>query len=102
MKLDALSAAFEGPEIYIKRDDLTGFAFGGNKSRKLEYIVGDAIAKKADTIITWGSPQSNWCLQTAAAARKFGIRPVLVLFQHGATSPAPDGNLLLDRVLDAG
>src|SRR5512135_413337 len=80
-RLDRLSAELGGPAIYIKRDDLTGLAFGGNKSRKLEYILGDLLAKKADAVITWGSFQSNWCMQTAAAARMFGVMPVLVLFK---------------------
>jgi D-cysteine desulfhydrase family pyridoxal phosphate-dependent enzyme len=101
MKMEALSHAFGGPEIYFKRDDLTGLGFGGNKSRKLESIIGDALAKKCDTIITWGSAQSNWCLQTAAAARKFGIRPLLVLFNKTGSPPPQDGNLFLDLVLEA-
>lgn len=100
-KLERLSAALGGPSIYIKRDDLTGLAFGGNKSRKLEFIVGDMLAKKADAVVTWGSLQSNWCLQTAAAAREFGIRPVLILFKTYDLEPGLDGNLLLDAILDA-
>jgi D-cysteine desulfhydrase family pyridoxal phosphate-dependent enzyme len=100
-KLPNLSAALGGPSIYIKRDDLTGLAFGGNKSRKLEFILSDMLAKKADVVITWASLQSNWCMQTAAAARKFGIRPVLVLFKTNDAQPGPDGNLLLDYILDA-
>jgi len=80
MKLENLCKELGGPNIYIKRDDLTGLAFGGNKSRKLEYIIQDVLDKKADTIITWAGLQSNWCLQTAAASRKFGITPILVLF----------------------
>ena len=101
IKLEALSRAFGGPEIYVKRDDLTGLAFGGNKSRKLEYIMGDALAKKADSVITWGSVQSNWCLQTAAASRKLGIKPILVLFKNDVESQALEGNLLLDRILES-
>src|SRR4030065_523921 len=79
-KLERLSARLGGPEIYVKRDDLTGLAFGGNKSRKLEFIVRDMIDKKADVVITWAGLQSNWCLPTAAAARTFGIKPILILF----------------------
>jgi D-cysteine desulfhydrase family pyridoxal phosphate-dependent enzyme len=100
-KLERLSAALGGPTIFIKRDDLTGLAFGGNKSRKLEFIMGDMLAKNADAVITWASLQSNWCMQTAAAAREFGIRPVLMLFKTNDFEPGPDGNLLLDTILDA-
>lgn len=100
-KLESLSKALKGPEIFIKRDDLTGLAFGGNKSRKLEYIISDALAKKADVIITWASVQSNWCLQTAAASRKFGIKPLLILFRTYDLPDEKDGNLLLDFILDA-
>jgi len=80
-KLENLSQALGGPEIFIKRDDLTGLALGGNKSRKLEFIIHDVLDKGADVIITWASLQSNWCLQTAAAARKFVITPILILFK---------------------
>jgi D-cysteine desulfhydrase family pyridoxal phosphate-dependent enzyme len=100
-KLENLTAALGGPTIYVKRDDLTGLAFGGNKSRKLEFIVRDMLDKRADVVITWASLQSNWCLQTAAAARKFGIKPVLVLFRTYDLDPGYDGNLLLDYILDA-
>ena len=100
-KLENLTQLLQGPEIYIKRDDLTGLAFGGNKSRKLEFIIHDALDKKADVIITWASVQSNWCLQTAAAARKFGIKPVLILFKTYDLPDEYDGNLLLDFILDA-
>lgn len=85
----------------MKRDDLTGLAFGGNKSRKLEFILPDVLAKKADVIITWASLQSNWCLQTAAAARKLGLRAVLVLFKTYDLPDEWDGNLLLDFILEA-
>jgi len=100
-KLGNLTHDLGGPDIYIKRDDLTGLAFGGNKSRKLEYIIADALKKKADTIITWASLQSNWCLQTAAAARRFGIAPILILFRTYDLPDLYDGNLLLDFLLDA-
>ncbi|MFP4082517.1 MAG: D-cysteine desulfhydrase family protein [Candidatus Aminicenantes bacterium] len=100
-KLENLSRRLGGPEIYIKRDDLTGLAFGGNKSRKLEFIIQDALSRKADVIVTWASVQSNWCLQTAAAARKFGIKPVLLLFKTYDLPEEYDGNLLLDFILDA-
>jgi L-cysteate sulfo-lyase len=101
MRLESLSKEMGGPNIYIKRDDLTGLAFGGNKSRKLEYIIQDVLDKKADAIITWAGLQSNWCLQTAAAARKFGIAPILVLFDVYDLPSEYDGNLLLDFILEA-
>ena len=101
VKLENLSEELGGPNIYIKRDDMTGLAFGGNKSRKLEYIMQDVLDKKADTIITWAGLQSNWCLQTAAAARKFGITPVLILFNVYDLPAEYDGNLLLDLILSA-
>jgi D-cysteine desulfhydrase family pyridoxal phosphate-dependent enzyme len=100
-RLDRLSARLGGPEIYVKRDDLTGLAFGGNKSRKLEFIVGDMLEKKADVVVTWGSFQSNWCMQTAAAARTFGLKPILVLFKPAEQPATADGNVLLDVLLDA-
>ncbi len=100
-KLERLSARLGGPEIYIKRDDLTGLAFGGNKSRKLEFIIADMLQKKADVVITWASLQSNWCMQTAAAARTFGIKPILMLFKPADQPATADGNVLLDVILDA-
>lgn len=87
------------PRIYIKRDDLTGLAFGGNKSRKLEYLVADAIAHQASVLITEGSVQSNHARLTAAAAAVTGLKSVLVLDAgHGAET---QGNLLLDRMMGA-
>lgn len=100
-KLENLSQALGGPDIYMKRDDLTGLAFGGNKSRKLEFIIQDALRKKADVIITWASVQSNWCLQTVAAARKFGIEPILLLYKTYDLPEEYDGNYLLNYILDA-
>ncbi len=93
-----LSERLHGPEIWIKRDDQTGLAGGGNKTRKLEYLLAAAQAEGADTLITGGAPQSNHCRQTAAAAARAGLRCVLVL----SGSPAPvSGNILLDRLLGA-
>lgn len=100
-KLENLSRLVGGPEIYIKRDDLTGLAFGGNKSRKLEFIIQDILNKKADVVITWASLQSNWCLQTAAVAKRFGIKPILILFETYELPSEYDGNLLLDYILEA-
>jgi len=100
-KLERLTAELGGPEVWIKRDDLTGLALGGNKSRKLEYIIADALAKKADVVVTWGATQSNWAMQTAAAASKCGLRPVLVLFKSYDLPPEIDGNVLLNVILNA-
>ena len=101
MKLENLTNELGGPNIYIKRDDMTGLAFGGNKSRKLEFIMQDVLDKRADAIITWAGLQSNWCLQTAAAARKFGITVILILFNVYDLPEEYDGNLLLDLILNA-
>lgn len=94
---NALGAS--SPHIFIKRDDLTGLAFGGNKARKLEYLVADALAYGATALITEGAAQSNHARMTAAAARLAGLRCVLVLdARHGS---AVVGNLLLDHLLGA-
>jgi len=100
-KLEKLTAELGGPQIYIKRDDLTGLAFGGNKSRKLEFIIPDILKKKANVVVTWASLQSNWCMQTAAVARMFGIHPILILHRSYDLPPEYDGNLLLDYILGA-
>lgn len=86
-------------KLLIKRDDQTGLAFGGNKTRKLEYLLGDARAKGARTLITRGATQSNHCRQTAAAAARFGFDCVLVL--TGSSPVRSTGNLLLDQLLNA-
>jgi D-cysteine desulfhydrase family pyridoxal phosphate-dependent enzyme len=95
-----LSAALDGPRILIKRDDLTGLALGGNKTRKLEYLIADAWEQGATVVITTGAVQSNHCRQTAAAARIAGMRCVLVLSSADADPPV-QGNLLLDYLLGA-
>jgi len=100
-KIKRPSTAPAGGDLFIKRDDLTGLAFGGNKGRKLEYIVADAVAKGAGTIVTWGGIQSNWCLQTAAAAARVGVRAVLVLLVKPGSPTIDDGNLLLDHLCGA-
>jgi D-cysteine desulfhydrase family pyridoxal phosphate-dependent enzyme len=100
-EMKTLTEKFEGPKLYIKRDDLTGLAFGGNKARKLEYIFADVLAKKSDSIVTWASVQSNWCRQTAAAARVVGIKPILVLSKRDESPVYPDGNHLLDLLMGA-
>ena len=85
--------------LYIKRDDLTGLAFGGNKVRKLEFLVAEALALKAGTLITTGAIQSNHCRQTAAAAAKFGLNCTLVLV--GEKPERTTANLLLDHLFGA-
>ncbi len=87
------------PLLLVKRDDQTGLASGGNKTRKLEYLMAQALTEEADTVLTVGAPQSNHCRQTAAAAARAGLRCVLVL---GGNAPRLEGgNLLLDRLLGA-
>jgi D-cysteine desulfhydrase family pyridoxal phosphate-dependent enzyme len=85
----------------MKRDDQTGLAFGGNKARKLEFIMADAREQGADTVVTWAGVQSNWCRQVAASAARLGMRAILVLLKRPGLPVGEDGNLLLDRVLDA-
>lgn len=97
----ALSARLAGPRIFIKRDDQTGLAFGGNKGRKLDFIMADVLKKKADVVITWGGVQSNWCRSVAAATRKLGIQPILVLSKRPGLPAEYDGNLLLDYIFAA-
>jgi len=98
-KLDRLSAELGGPQIWTKRDDQTGLATGGNKTRKLEYLVAAALAEGADTLITVGPRQSNHARQTAAAAAKYGLRAVLVL--SGDDPGEWNGNLLLGDLVGA-
>ncbi len=102
--LPNLSAELGGPQIWVKRDDCTGLATGGNKTRKLEFVMADAIEKGADTIVTVGAVQSNHVRQTAAAACKLGLS-CEVLLEHRLTDPsdnyANSGNVLLDRIFGA-
>ncbi|PKL82467.1 MAG: D-cysteine desulfhydrase family protein [Ignavibacteriae bacterium HGW-Ignavibacteriae-3] len=98
-ELKRLTEKLHGPKIFIKRDDLTGLAFGGNKTRKLEFFIGDALSKGCDTIITGGAEQSNHCRQTAAACAVSGLECHLVL--GGSEPEIPQGNLLLDKLLGA-
>ncbi len=98
-ELSHLGRELDRPRLFAKRDDLTGLANGGNKTRKLEFSVADALTQDADTLITVGAAQSNHCCQAAAAAARLGLRCILVL---GGTSPESwNGNLLLDSVLGA-
>ncbi|UCG04171.1 MAG: D-cysteine desulfhydrase family protein [Candidatus Heimdallarchaeota archaeon] len=96
--LTRLSTHLGGVKVFIKRDDLTGVAFGGNKNRKLEFLLADAKRKKADVIVTEGALQSNHCLQTAACSAKLGFECELVL--SGNIPEFITGNLLLDQILD--
>jgi D-cysteine desulfhydrase family pyridoxal phosphate-dependent enzyme len=97
--LPNLSRHLGGPRIVMKRDDCTGLATGGNKTRKLEFLVGDALARGVDTLITEGGMQSNHCRQTAAAAAAARLACVLVM-QRGRHTEVT-GNLLLDQLLGA-
>ena len=96
-ELTRLSAALCGPRILVKRDDQTGLAFGGNKTRKLEFLVAEARTQGAKTLITAGAVQSNHCRQTAAAAARFGFDCILVL--AGAPPEKSSANYLLDQLL---
>ena len=97
--LPRLSRKLAGPELAIKRDDQTGLAFGGNKTRKLEYLLGDALTKKADMVLSTGAAQSNHCRQTAAAAARVGLDCTLVLV--GPKPESVSANYFLDLMLGA-
>lgn len=88
-----------GVEIYCKRDDLTGFGCGGNKVRKLEFLVHDALRQGCSTLVTCGSNQSNWCRMTAAVGAANGLATHLVL--GGGEPPRATGNLVLNSILGA-
>ena len=98
LKLERLSTEL-GVELWIKRDDLTGLLETGNKIRKLEFLVGEAFARSADTLITCGTLQSNCCRTVAAVTARLGMKAILAL--KGAPPEEYDGNLLLDRLLGA-
>ena len=95
-----LTEALGGPRIYVKRDDMTRLAFGGNKARQLEFLFADILDKGADTVVAGAYTQSNWCRQITAAACKLGLDASLVLL-HGEKGPLPQGNLLLDHLMGA-
>ena len=97
--LPRLSRLLGGPQLFIKRDDLTGLGMGGNKTRKLEYLAADALAEGAKTLITTGAVQSNHCRQVAAAAAKLGLDCQLIL--AGDEPGEAQGNLLLDKLSGA-
>ena len=93
------SKVLDGPRLFVKRDDCTGLGLGGNKIRKLEFLMGEALELKADTVITTGGVQSNHARQTAAVAGKLGMEAILLL--RGEEPEEVRGNLLLDRILGA-
>ena len=101
-KMENLTKTLGGPQIWIKRDDCTGLASGGNKTRKLEYLVADALEKGADTLVTQGATQSNHVRQTAAAARKLGMK-CHALLERRVTNQGDQyeqtGNVLFDDML---
>lgn len=99
--MDRLSEELGGPRLWVKRDDCTGLSSGGNKTRKLEFLMADAAEKGADTIITQGATQSNHARQTAAAAAKLGMAcHILLEDRTGSNDPnyILNGNVLLDRL----
>ena len=102
--LPRLTKHLGGPNVYVKRDDCTGLGTGGNKTRKLEFLMADAIKKKADLIITQGAVQSNHARQTAAAAAKIGMKCELVFEKRVAdatTAYKESGNVFLDKLFGA-
>jgi len=98
---ERLTEAWQGPRIWIKRDDLTGFGLSGNKVRKLEFHFAAARDAKADTVITCGAVQSNHSRSTALAAARLGFRSILVLRKGGEDPPVLEGNYLLDLLSGA-
>ncbi len=103
--LERLSRHLDGPRIWVKREDLTGLGFGGNKLRKLDYVLHDAIAEGADTLVSGGVVQSNSQRQVAAAAAKLGLDCHLVVYHGRVEPPSEDyersGNALLNRLYGA-
>lgn len=100
-RLDRLSAYLDGPEVWIKRDDFLGFFPGGNKTRKLEFLMADALEKGADAVITCGAPQSNHCRLTLAAARKEGMECHFLIEERvpGTYSERASGNMFLFQLM---
>jgi D-cysteine desulfhydrase family pyridoxal phosphate-dependent enzyme len=101
-KLENLSKKYNA-SLYMKRDDLSGPEFGGNKIRKLEFLLADAINKKAEYVFTYGAHQSNHCRETVAACRKLGLKPVIYLLYLGSSDKPSEyrGNLFLDKIMGA-
>jgi L-cysteate sulfo-lyase len=98
-----LTRALGGPQLWVKRDDCTGIATGGNKNRKLEFLMGEALAQGATHVVTQGAVQSNHVRQTAAVAAKLGLKCSAVLEHRIVTNDTDyrdNGNVLLDRLMD--
>ena len=98
MEAPRLSAKLGGPQIFIKRDDLTGLTMGGNKARSLEFLMTEAKDMGADIVVAVGPQQSNWLCNVSAAARKLGMEVILFLLKG---NDKVQGNLLLDKLLGA-
>ncbi len=102
--MERLTEVLGGPKLWVKRDDCTGLATGGNKTRKLEFLMGDALAQGADTVITQGAVQTNHGRQTAAIAAKLGLK-CIILLEDRVDTDDPDyhrnGNVFLDRMFGA-
>ena len=96
-QMPRLSKVLAGPRLFVKRDDMTDLAYGGNKARKLEFLFDDAKNRGADVMISVGAVQSNCACMVASASRRLGMKPVLVLV--GKEPEVADGNLLLDKLL---
>jgi L-cysteate sulfo-lyase len=102
--MEGLTRALGGPRLWIKRDDCTGLSSGGNKTRKLEFLMADAVARGADVVVTQGATQSNHARQTAAAAARLGLGCHILLEDRTRRTDADytaNGNVLLDRLHDA-
>lgn len=95
-----LTQTLGGPRIWMKRDDQTGLAFGGNKTRQIEFLLGEAMAQGANAIVSGAGSQSNFCRQLTAAATRFGLKTCLILMR-GIKGPELQGNLLLDHLMGA-
>lgn len=100
-KMKNLSGFLNRINLFFKRDDQTGLAMGGNKSRKLEYIMADVLRQKSGSMITWGGLHSNWCRQVAAAAKICHVKPILLLLKKSGTREVLDGNPLLNSIFAA-
>ena len=99
IEANKLSSTLGGPRIFIKREDMSGLALGGNKCRMLEFILAEAKKQGADAVVSTAGSQSNYCLQIAAAARKLGMKPSFVLIKDRHRDI--QGNLLLHSILDS-
>lgn len=94
-------SSLTGVEIWIKREDLIGSGFGGNKIRKMEYLIVDIIHKKSNAVLTWGGMQSNWCRALSTVCRVFGIEPNLILFKRENLPKDLGGNIFLENLIGA-